>query len=240
MPHDVFISHSTDDKLIALALCNKLESAGVRCWIAPRDVGPGAEWGKAIVDAISCCRLMVLVFSSRANESRHIHREVQTAFGKDLIVIPFRVENTQPTGTMEYYLGAVHWLDALTPPIESHLVTVVERVKTLLPGLVSGAAAPSAPSSPFTGAQTSTQPLRPETQSVEARPSKPNEIPLTETASPQIPTVSESSAPALCRSHSGGELYWCLGGRTTSFRRRRNPWHYSFADRCFYIERFAD
>jgi|GEM_PF-5369305 len=142
MPHDVLISHSTDDKLVALALCNKLESAGVRCWIAPRDVGPGAEWGKAIVDAISSCRLMVLVFSSKANESRHIRREVQTAFEKDLIVIPFRVENTQPTGTMEYYLGSVHWLDALTPPVENHLMGVVERVKALLPAAAQEPAAP--------------------------------------------------------------------------------------------------
>ncbi|MEY2506528.1 MAG: hypothetical protein QOH01_857 [Verrucomicrobiota bacterium] len=133
MSHDVFISHSTDDKLVALALCNKLETAGVRCWIAPRDVGPGAEWGKAIVDAIRDCRIMVLVFSSKANDSRHIHREVQTAFEKDLTVIPFRVENTQPTGTMEYYLGSVHWLDALTAPVESHLLQVVDRVKALLP-----------------------------------------------------------------------------------------------------------
>ncbi|MEY2574061.1 MAG: hypothetical protein QOJ87_2274 [Verrucomicrobiota bacterium] len=133
MSHDVFISHSTDDKLVALALCNKLETAGVRCWIAPRDVDPGAEWGKAIVDAIRDCRIMVLVFSSKANDSRHIHREVQTAFEKDLTVIPFRVENTQPTGTMEYYLGSVHWLDALTAPVESHLLQVVDRVKALLP-----------------------------------------------------------------------------------------------------------
>jgi hypothetical protein len=135
MPHDVFISHSTDDKLVALALCNKLESAGVRCWIAPRDVGPGAEWGKSIVDAISECRIMLLVFSAKANESRHIHREIQTAFEKDLTVIPFRVENTQPTGTMEYYLGSVHWLDALTAPVESHMIAVVERVKALLPAV---------------------------------------------------------------------------------------------------------
>lgn len=76
---------------------------------------------------------MVLIFSEKANSSRHIHREVQTAFEQDLTVIPFRVENTQPTGTMEYYLGSVHWLDALTAPVESHMLGVVERVKALLP-----------------------------------------------------------------------------------------------------------
>jgi hypothetical protein len=178
MPHDVFISHSTDDKLVALALCNKLESAGVRCWIAPRDVGPGAEWGKAIVDAISGCRLMVLVFSSKAHESRHIRREVQTAFEKDLIVIPFRVENTQPTGTMEYYLGSVHWLDALTPPVENHLMGVVERVKALLPAAAQEPASPSQ-----------------QTQSVEIIPSEPRKVPRSEMAAPPVPATSATGSP---------------------------------------------
>jgi hypothetical protein len=132
MPHDVFISHSKDDKLTALALCNKLESKGVRCWIAPRDVAPGVEWGAAIIDAISGSRVMVLIFSLKANNSKHVHREVHRAFAKNLTVIPIRVENAKPTGTLEYYLGSVHWLDAMTPPIEKHLETVAKQVKALL------------------------------------------------------------------------------------------------------------
>jgi hypothetical protein len=195
MPHDVFISHSTDDKLVALALCNKLESAGVRCWIAPRDVGPGAEWGKAIVDAISSCRLMVLVFSSKANESRHIRREVQTAFEKDLIVIPFRVENTQPTGTMEYYLGSVHWLDALTPPVESHLIGVVERVKALLPAAVPEPAAPLSAPSPPIFERTGAQPPRHEIRVAEGSSPEATQVPPNEKVPASIPAGSESVAP---------------------------------------------
>jgi hypothetical protein len=132
MPHDVFVSHSKDDRLTAYALCNKLESAGVRCWIGPRDVEPGVDWGAAIINAISGCRVMVLIFSLKANSSRHVHREVQRAFDKDLTVIPFRVEDVEPTGTLEYYLSSVHWLDAMTPPLEEHLEAVVRRVKALL------------------------------------------------------------------------------------------------------------
>ena len=37
MPDKVFISHSSKDKEIADAICQHLESAGVLCWIAPRD-----------------------------------------------------------------------------------------------------------------------------------------------------------------------------------------------------------
>jgi hypothetical protein len=132
MPHDVFISHSKDDKPTALALCNKLESKGVRCWIAPRDVTPGVEWGAAIIEAIEGSRVMVLIFSLKTNNSKHVHREVHRAFAKNLTVIPVRVENARPTGTLEYYLGSVHWLDAMTPPLEKHLETVAKQVKALL------------------------------------------------------------------------------------------------------------
>jgi hypothetical protein len=38
MAFDVFISYSTKDKATADAACAALESAGIRCWIAPRDV----------------------------------------------------------------------------------------------------------------------------------------------------------------------------------------------------------
>ena len=34
MAHDVFISYSTKDKVIADAICANLENRGIRCWIA--------------------------------------------------------------------------------------------------------------------------------------------------------------------------------------------------------------
>ena len=69
MPHDVFISYSSKDKVYADAVCARLESEGIRCWIAPRDILPGMHWGGAIVEAIESARLMVLLFSSHANAS---------------------------------------------------------------------------------------------------------------------------------------------------------------------------
>jgi hypothetical protein len=60
---DVFISHSRQDKLTADAVCNRLESARVRCWIAPRDVIPGTDWTESILNAIGSCQIVVLVFS---------------------------------------------------------------------------------------------------------------------------------------------------------------------------------
>lgn len=120
---------------------------------------------------------MVLIFSSKANDSRHIHREVQTAFEQDLTVIPFRVENTQPTGTMEYYLGSVHWLDALTAPVESHMMAVVDRVKALLPAAKAEPIAEVAPPIPHAIPPVVTHSELPQSRPEEVRRSSPKEIP---------------------------------------------------------------
>ena len=128
MAHDVFISHSARDKPAADAICAKLEARSIRCWIAPRDIHPGMEYGTAIVEAIDGARVMLLVFSSHSNTSPQISREIERAVHKELIVIPIRIEDVAPSGNLEYFLATPHWLDAITPPLEQHLDQIVDSV----------------------------------------------------------------------------------------------------------------
>ena len=135
MAHDVFISYSSKDKQVADAMCHKLESNGIRCWMAPRDIRAGMDWGGAIMHAIKNSQLMVLVFSSNANASQPIKREVERAMSNGVMVVPFRIEDVQPSDSLEFYLSTSHWLDALPPPVEQHLQRLVEDVKGLMPML---------------------------------------------------------------------------------------------------------
>src|SRR5580704_4547899 len=132
MASKVFISHSSKDKPIADAICNHLESAGIRCWIAPRDIAFGADWTEGIMKGIDSCRVFVLVFSEHANSSEHVRREVAKAFSLELAVIPFRTEAVTPNRSLGYFLETVHWLDAVTPPVQRHLDALTEQVKQLL------------------------------------------------------------------------------------------------------------
>src|SRR5262245_7656472 len=100
MAHDVFVSHSSKDKSTADAVCAMLESKGIRCWIAPRDIVPGKNWGESIVEALKGARVMVLVFSSNANNSPQIQREVERAVAKGIPVIPLRIENITPAASL--------------------------------------------------------------------------------------------------------------------------------------------
>ncbi|HWC29017.1 MAG TPA: toll/interleukin-1 receptor domain-containing protein [Dehalococcoidia bacterium] len=132
MAHDVFVSYASDDKPTADAVCAALEARGIRAWIAPRDILPGSDWSEAIIDAIENARVMVLVFSARANASRQIIREVERAVSKGLTIIPLRIEEVVPGRNLEYFLGTPHWLDAMTPPLERHLTYLCETVQFLL------------------------------------------------------------------------------------------------------------
>lgn len=132
MPHDVFISHSTKDKIAADAVVAHLERDGLRCWCAPRDILPGSSWATSIVRGITDCKVMVVVFSANANKSDHIRREVERAVGHGIPVVPVRIEDVMPQGDLEYFLSSSHWMDAITPPVEKHFDELATRLRSLL------------------------------------------------------------------------------------------------------------
>ncbi len=132
MAHDVFISYSSKDKIVADAVCASLEARKIRCWIAPRDVLPGEVYAEALIESLNESRLMVLVFSANSNESPQVIREVERAVNKGIPIIPFRIEDVIPSKSMEYFVSSSHWLDAMTPPLEKHLQRLGETVELFL------------------------------------------------------------------------------------------------------------
>lgn len=132
MAHDVFISCASKDKVIADAVCARLESRDIRCWIAPRDVRAGRSYGEEIIDAIHSSKVMVLVLSANANASPHIPKEIERAVSNGIPVIPLRVENVMPAKSLDYFISSVHWLDAITPPLEQHLDHLATTINAIL------------------------------------------------------------------------------------------------------------
>lgn len=134
LAHDVFICHSSSDKAAADAACAVLESHGLRCWIAPRDILPGIDYPEAILEAIAEVKIFLLVFSARANASNQVKREVERAVHRGIPIIPFRIEDVLPTKALEYFISSPHWLDAFSPPLQRHLEHLVEVIQSLLRG----------------------------------------------------------------------------------------------------------
>lgn len=144
----VFISYSSKDKLWADAACSELESSGIACWIAPRDIAPGTEWGASIIAGIDACRIMVLIFSENANSSPQVRREVERALSKGLLLLPCRIEDFPPFGALEYALCNTHWLDLFAPLTKEHLMRLSATIRTVLDCENSPVAVPEAVTRP--------------------------------------------------------------------------------------------
>ena len=134
MAHDVFISHSSKDKLAADAACAVLEGEGIRCWIAPRDITPGAEWSASIIDAIGEVKVFVLLFSQHANESHQIQREVELAVSRGIPILPVRLERVSPSRSLGFFISTQHWLDAFSPPLQRHFTYLARIIRSLMEG----------------------------------------------------------------------------------------------------------
>jgi hypothetical protein len=145
---DVFVSYSSRDKTVADALVATLERAQIRCWYAPRDIRPGSIYGEAILDGLRECTALVVIVSASSVASQQVLREVERAVHYGLTVVPFRIEDIKMTGSLEFFLSVPHWLDALTPPLESHLARLVESVRGVLATAQPRSPAPPAREAP--------------------------------------------------------------------------------------------
>ena len=111
MSTDIFISHSSDDGEIAKQLCTGLEGRGADVWIAPRDIGAGAEWDEAIIEAIQASDEVLVLISDSANGSQQVKREISLAEGYDTTIIPVLIDGTEPADRLKYFIQTKQWLE---------------------------------------------------------------------------------------------------------------------------------
>ena len=132
MAHDVYISYSTEDAHIANLVCNKLETDGVRCWMAPRDIEPGEITGSAIVGAIGSAKIFLLIFSGNSNRSGNVLKEIEIASNSGVLILPYKIDSSSPVEALHYYLASIHWIDA----VDSDMEQSAERLRSYVRGLL--------------------------------------------------------------------------------------------------------
>jgi formylglycine-generating enzyme required for sulfatase activity len=164
----VFVSHASEDKPAADAMCAALERSGVRCWIAPRDIMPGDDWADSILKAITSSKLMVLIFSRHTAQSPHVKREIERAVHHGIPIAPLRVEDVLPDGALEFFLSSQHWSDLFPGPIQEHVRDVLGRIRGLLGVGPQSASAPASDPRGVDSAQPAPQRPAPATPSIAA------------------------------------------------------------------------
>lgn len=134
MAQPVFISYSSADAAVASRICAALESAGISCWIAPRNIEPGMDYPAAIVDAVTSCSVLIVLLTENAVSSPHILSEIGHAFNSKKRIIPFRLARVSLSKDMDYFLSMAQWLEAPEGCTDQNLDRLKEATLTALHG----------------------------------------------------------------------------------------------------------
>lgn len=126
---DVFISYASPNSAVAETACEAMEQNGTTCWIAPRDVTPGASYAGQIIHAIDAAKAIVLILSQNAVSSPHVLREVERAASKRRPIISLRIDQLPLPADFEYFLNTSHWLDASTGDIARVMPRLIAAVQ---------------------------------------------------------------------------------------------------------------
>jgi MFS transporter, Spinster family, sphingosine-1-phosphate transporter len=199
-PPDVFISYSLRNRETADHVCAMLEAEALRCWIAPRDVAPGTEWDLGVLDALKQSPVMVLLFTAESNASPRIRREIEFAIHHGLAIVPVRFGDVEPAPEVDYFLGNIRWFDAVTPPLESDLKRLAQRIKGLLARTSTASVVPAAKGSekPPVEAKRSEPagPPRPEPRMAESAPAVATSTEAAATEAPEADHAAVTAVPA--------------------------------------------
>jgi hypothetical protein len=125
----VFLSYASSDAAAAQAICRFLETHGGSCWMAPRDVRPGAQYADAIIRAINEAAAFIVVLSAAAVASSHVTREIERAGSKQKPLIAFRTDAAPLSPALEYFLSDSQWIDVAALGMPAALEKLLEAVQ---------------------------------------------------------------------------------------------------------------
>ena len=111
MNFDVFVSFKSEDRDLAEKICDDLGAKNLNCWISSRGIRGGQNYQEEIVKALLGSSVMVLVFSSAADKSDEIAKELSLASKYKKFVIPVRIEDFKPGMKYEYEMATRQYID---------------------------------------------------------------------------------------------------------------------------------
>lgn len=126
---DIFISYSSKDETVANNLCSQFEKEGLSCWIAPRNIEVGKEYGGEIIKGIEESKVFFLCLSGASNESQHVLREVERAVNRKMPIVVYQQEEVTLSKSMEYFLASTQWFIPGKDKGMNELVRVVKSIK---------------------------------------------------------------------------------------------------------------
>ena len=126
----VFVSHGSEDRVLANELAAFIESKGVKAWIAPRDVRPGQDYSEQLQEAIETCSSFVVLVTEKANKSPYVRAETEMAFSTSKPIFPVRMSDIKPAAGLAFFLKIRHWTDAFGDERDDSLARLARELQT--------------------------------------------------------------------------------------------------------------
>ncbi len=125
----LFLSYSSKDDTRVVEIRDAIETSGIHCWMAKRDIPPGLNYADCIPVAIQEACAVVVFLSFDSITSSEVAKEINLASKKRLI--PVRIDDVSPEDLpdrLKYHLADTQWVDARTdwPSAVKAIVTVVK------------------------------------------------------------------------------------------------------------------
>ena len=125
--YDCFVSHSSKDASNAISLVERLESKGVKCWVAPRNIRAGANYSAEIVTGIQSSASLIVLISKDSLASRHVEREVNIADGLRKSIYPVKLIDIEIYGGLSFYLSVsqeIRLFEETSDPVEKLISSI--------------------------------------------------------------------------------------------------------------------
>ena len=114
MNTEVFVSYSNQDYERVMPLVERLRNIGVAVWIDEGGIDAATLWSESIVEAISECKVLIMMVSTHSTDSHNVVKEVMIASESKKNILPIYLEPADIPAKLKYQLTGIQhieWFD---------------------------------------------------------------------------------------------------------------------------------
>ena len=100
---------------------------------------PGQNWVQELADQLTKCEVVVLLYSSSANQSQYVLKEIELAISLDKHILVVRLDDSHMNSAMKYLLRTIQFLNAVQLPDDVWKTRVIQSLR---PHLISNISFP--------------------------------------------------------------------------------------------------
>ena len=128
--YDVFISYSRKDSAIADEIRKAFDQVGITYFIDREEIKIEKDYIERIANGIDNSKIVLFLASTTSYTSKYVNIELQYAFDKEVLILPYQIDNAAITKKYQMLLSSVNWYNINEHPINPTLIeTIAEHVE---------------------------------------------------------------------------------------------------------------